>query len=81
MKIESDIAHPIVAILLFGGVGYGIYAMDEIKSAPKPVRWATLDKIVSESTAAEIRAYISETRENISDHLPVVTRFYFTDKS
>lgn len=48
-----------------------------IKSNPEVVRWKSLDELLNTNPkASEIKAYIKDISENISDHMPVVTRFY-----
>lgn len=49
------------------------------KADPEVVRWASLDQLLSTSPDAKtIKAYIKEIGTTISDHMPTVTRFYFT---
>ena len=46
------------------------------------VRWKSLDAMLANApTGEEIKTYIKETSQNISDHMPVFTRFYFKDKN
>ncbi len=43
------------------------------------IQWKSLDELLQTSPdSKKIKAYIKEVSENISDHMPVVTRFYFT---
>jgi hypothetical protein len=52
------------------------------KADPEVVRWTSLDQLLATSPDAKtIRAYIKEIGTSISDHMPVVTRFYFTRKA
>jgi len=57
-------------------------AFDELHKPPTPVRWKSLDKLLaSNPKAAQIRKYLKEVRDKISDHLPVVVRFYIDERS
>lgn len=59
-----------------------IAAHEELVDPPKTVRWTTLDKFLEANPKAkEIREYIKEVRDKISDHMPVITRFYFEERS
>lgn len=59
-----------------------VAAYDKIAQDPKVVRWTSLDKFLETSPkASEIKAFLREVREDISDHMPVVTRFYFEESS
>ena len=59
-----------------------IAAYDEVIGDPEVVRWTNLEKFLdTQPKAKEIKAFLKEIREEISDHLPVVTRFYFEEKS
>jgi endonuclease/exonuclease/phosphatase family metal-dependent hydrolase len=41
------------------------------------VRWVSLDDLLRRSpSAAQIRAYIKEIKQNLSDHMPLFTRYY-----
>lgn len=45
---------------------------------PKVVKWASLDTFLSQQpSATEIKKYLADIRATVSDHMPVVTRFYF----
>lgn len=56
-------------------------ANEAMESGANVVRWTTLDNFLSTNpTAAAIKATLREIREKVSDHMPVVTRFYFTDE-
>ncbi len=45
---------------------------------PRAVRWTALSDFLDEQhSAAELKSYISEIKTTVSDHLPVITRFYF----
>ena len=58
-----------------------IAAAGEMKSPPQPVVWGSLiDLLEANPKAKEIKAYIKEIREKVSDHMPVVTRFYITEQ-
>ena len=53
-----------------------------LAKAPKTVRWTTLDKFLDANPKAkEIKEYIKQVRDKISDHMPVLTRFYFKEPS
>ena len=57
-------------------------AFDELYKPPAPVRWKSLDKLLATNPKAkQIRNYIKQVREKISDHLPVVVRFYIDEQS
>ena len=57
-------------------------AFDELYKPPAPVSWKSLDKLLTTSPKAkQIRKYIKQVREKISDHLPVVVRFYIDEQS
>lgn len=59
-----------------------VAAFDEIKVNPSVVKWKSLDKLLdSTQKAKKIKENLKYIKKNISDHMPVVTRFYFTDKS
>jgi exonuclease III len=48
---------------------------------PKVVRWTTLAKLLaSNPSAAAIKRFIREVSRDLSDHMPVVSRFYFTPR-
>lgn len=56
-------------------------AGEAIESGSNVVRWTTLDDFLSTNpSAAAIKALLKEIREKVSDHMPVVARFYFTDQ-
>ncbi len=45
------------------------------------IRWKPLDDLLANNpNATDLKNYIKETSEGISDHLPVVSRFYWKDK-
>ena len=51
------------------------------KADPNVVRWTSLDNLLASSPDAKtIKAYIKEVGSTITDHMPAVTRFYFTRK-
>jgi endonuclease/exonuclease/phosphatase family metal-dependent hydrolase len=51
------------------------------KADPKVVRWTTLAKLLAGNpSAAEIKRFIREVSLDLSDHMPVVSRFYFTPR-
>jgi endonuclease/exonuclease/phosphatase family metal-dependent hydrolase len=53
----------------------------QLKSPPQPVRWKSLDKLLdSNPKAKDIKKYIREISHSLSDHMPVVTRFYFENR-
>jgi len=48
---------------------------------PKVVRWTTLAKLLAGNpSAADIKRFIREVSRDLSDHMPVVSRFYFTPR-
>lgn len=59
-----------------------IAASPELKAPPMPVRWKSLDALLkSNPKASEIKKYIKEISQTVSDHMPVVTRFYSTEQA
>jgi len=57
-------------------------AFDELQKPPSPVRWKSLDDLLAANPKAkEIQEYIKQIRLKISDHLPVVVRFFIDEKS
>lgn len=55
-------------------------ASKAMESGASVVKWTTLDEFLSTGpSAAKIKAELKEIREKVSDHMPVVSRFYFTD--
>ena len=57
-------------------------ASEKMKEPPKVVRWEPLEKFIEGNPrAAAIKEFLAAVREDVSDHLPVVTRFFFTDNS
>lgn len=45
------------------------------------IRWTSLDGLLASSPdAKKIKTYIKDISDNVSDHMPVVTRFYFTEE-
>lgn len=53
-------------------------------AAARVVRWQPIEETIARAgdmTAAEVRKVMQEIKQTVSDHLPVVTRFYFTDKT
>lgn len=58
-----------------------VAAHKNLAKSPKTVRWTTLDKFLEANPKAkDIREYIKEVRDKISDHMPVMTRFYFAER-
>lgn len=54
----------------------------QLKPPPKVVRWTSLDKpLATGPKAAELKKYIKQVSEGVSDHMPVVSRFYFKVKA
>ena len=55
-------------------------ASERMGEPPDVVRWAPLDDLLgNDPKASQIKEFLKSLREEVSDHLPVVTRFYFTD--
>ena len=55
-------------------------ASERMGEPPAVVRWAPLDELLgSDPKANQIKEFLKSVRDDVSDHLPVVTRFYFTD--
>ncbi len=58
-----------------------VAAHEQLADLPRTVRWTTLDNFLdSNPKAREIKEYIKEVRDKISDHMPVIMRFYFTKR-
>jgi exonuclease III len=56
-------------------------ASREMSGTSDVVRWRSLDKLLAKNPKAnEIKEYIKEISASLSDHLPVVTRFYFQEQ-
>ncbi|MBI4607913.1 MAG: hypothetical protein HY726_02750 [Candidatus Rokubacteria bacterium] len=63
-------------------VALSIAAVDELAGDPAVVRWRSLGALLdTQPKAAQIKRYIKEVSEEISDHMPVVTRFFFEERS
>lgn len=57
-----------------------VAAFDEIKANPEVVKWKNLDAMLDKNQKAkQIKENLKYIKKNISDHMPVVTRFYFTE--
>jgi endonuclease/exonuclease/phosphatase family metal-dependent hydrolase len=51
------------------------------KADPQVVRWTTLSKLLAGSpSAAQLKLFIKEVSRDLSDHMPVVSRFFFTPR-
>jgi len=62
-------------------VAVSIAAADEVKGDPKVVRWKSLDEFLGTSPKAkDIKKHLKKISLDISDHMPVVTRFYFEEQ-
>lgn len=58
-----------------------VSAYKEMASDPEVVKWREFNRLLSEKTAAaKLKEYINEVRNTISDHMPVLTRFYWEQK-
>jgi endonuclease/exonuclease/phosphatase family metal-dependent hydrolase len=58
-----------------------IAASKEMAKDPMVVRWKSLDNLLSTNPDAKtIKKYIHDISYEITDHMPVVTRFYFEEK-
>lgn len=56
-------------------------ASERMGKPPGVVRWAPLEAFLGDDPKAnQIKEYLKALRERVSDHLPVVTRFYFSDE-
>jgi endonuclease/exonuclease/phosphatase family metal-dependent hydrolase len=56
-------------------------ASERMGEPPAVVRWAPLDEFLgTDPKANQIKEFLKQIRDELSDHLPVVTRFYFTDE-
>jgi endonuclease/exonuclease/phosphatase family metal-dependent hydrolase len=56
-------------------------ASERMGEPPSVVRWAPLEEFLgADPKAVQIKEFFSSIREEVSDHLPVVTRFYFEDE-
>lgn len=57
-------------------------ATEKVAAPPQVVRWTSLEDLLSgQPKAKQIREYIKEIAEDVSDHMPVVTRFYFEERN
>lgn len=51
-----------------------------VKMNPKVIKWKPLsDFLAQQHTAAELKALIATIKRDVTDHLPVLTRFYLTE--
>lgn len=48
--------------------------------AAQVIRWKPLDQLASQGGAKHLAAFIRDLGEKVSDHMPVLTRFYFTQR-
>jgi endonuclease/exonuclease/phosphatase family metal-dependent hydrolase len=56
-------------------------ASERMGEPPDVVKWAPLEDFLgTDPKAQQIKEFLRQIREEVSDHMPVVTRFYFTDK-
>jgi endonuclease/exonuclease/phosphatase family metal-dependent hydrolase len=56
-------------------------ASERMGEPPDVVRWAPLEEFLgTDPKATQIKEFLKAIRESVSDHMPVVTRFYFTDE-
>lgn len=82
---ESDISHLMYQKKTRVGsrldaAAISVAAFDEVKADPTVVKWKNLDKMLdSTQKAKQIKENLKFIKKNISDHMPVVTRFYFDD--
>lgn len=54
-------------------------AARQVHADPTIVRWTHLDEVLNQQpTAAEIKKILGAIRRDLSDHMPLVSRFYFT---
>jgi endonuclease/exonuclease/phosphatase family metal-dependent hydrolase len=59
-----------------------VAAYDEVAGDPEVVRWASLDNFLdTQPKAKEIKNFLKQIRYDISDHMPVITRFYFEEQN
>jgi endonuclease/exonuclease/phosphatase family metal-dependent hydrolase len=57
-------------------------ASEKMGEPPDVVRWAPLEELLgTDPKAIQIKEFLKGIREAVSDHMPVVTRFYFTDET
>lgn len=57
-----------------------IAAYDQVYADPKVVNWAPMEKFLEATPKAqEIKDYFKEISKNVSDHMPVITRFHFAE--
>ena len=50
----------------------------EMNKMGGPIHWIALDELLAKSSSAgEVKKVISQIREEITDHVPVLTRFGF----
>ena len=58
-----------------------ISAASQLTGPTEIVRWKTLDALLkSDPGAAKIKKYIKEISKELSDHMPLVIRFYFLEQ-
>lgn len=56
-------------------------ASEKMGEPPSVVKWAPLEELLKTGPSSkEIKGFLSALREEVSDHLPVLTRFYFHDE-
>lgn len=64
-------------------IDLGVVSMSAVKRAEvlaKPIRWKPIEETLAQAgdlKAPAVRAVLREIKENLSDHLPCVSRFYF----
>jgi len=57
-------------------------AIDDMINPPDTVQWKNLTELLEANPKAKaIKAFIKDVRDKVSDHMPIVTRFYFEEHS
>lgn len=59
-----------------------VAALPDLKAPPEAVHWKPLNKLLEGTpTGKELKGLIKQISNDISDHMPVVSRFYFDAKN
>lgn len=58
-----------------------VAAYDQIEGDPEVIRWVHIDEFLDAGPkATEIKAFLKDISNKISDHMPVITRFQFEER-
>lgn len=52
---------------------------ENMAKAPETIHWKNLTKAIETYRPGQLKSYIGELKNTISDHMPVISRFYWTD--